>query len=70
MTHTTENNSTKSVQQISQEIIGALADAFGVDFQTIKRWIKKKDIKLTSDPAREVFAQKGVTWDGEAIVTN
>lgn len=69
MDHTTENNDTIPVQQVSQEIIGALADAFGRSVQTIERWIEKKDIRLTSDPAKEVFARKGVAWDGETIVT-
>jgi hypothetical protein len=62
------NNSTKTVHQVSQEIIGAIADAFEVDFQTIKRWFQKKDIKLTTDKAKEVFARKGVAWDGEDLV--
>jgi len=62
------NNSTKSVVQISQEIIGALADAMEVDFQTIRRWFQKKDIKLTTDKAKEVFARKGVSWDGEELI--
>lgn len=62
------NNSTKTVHQVSQEIIGAIADAFGVDFQTIKRWFQKKDIKLTTDKAREVFTRKGLVWDGEELV--
>lgn len=69
MTQTTENISTKSVQQVSQELIGALADALEVDFQTIRRWFQKKDIKLTTDKAKEVFARKGVEWTGEELVT-
>jgi hypothetical protein len=63
------NNSTKTVHQFSQEIIGALADAFGRSVQTIERWIEKKDIRLTSDPAKEVFTRKGIVWDGEELVT-
>jgi hypothetical protein len=71
MNHDTTINSTKSVQQISQELIGALADAFGRSTQTIERWIEKKDIKLTTDKAKEVFARKGVLWDGrDVVVTN
>lgn len=62
------NNYTKTVQQFSQEVIGALADAFGKSVQTIERWIEKKDIRLTSDPAKEVFARKGITWNGEEEV--
>jgi hypothetical protein len=58
------NNTTESVQ-LSWEVIGALADALGVDFQTIKRWVAKKDIRLTTDKAKEVFARKGIVWDGE-----
>lgn len=62
------NNSTKTVQQVSQEIVGALADALGRSAQTIERWFEKKDIRLTSDPAKEVFTRKGVTWDGQELV--
>lgn len=61
-------NSTKTAQQVSQEIIGALADALGKSAQTIERWFEKKDIRLTSDPAKEVFTRKGVVWDGEELV--
>jgi len=63
MDHITANNTTESVQQLSWEVIGALADAFGVDFQTIPRWIKKNDIRLTSDPAKAVFERFGLVWD-------
>jgi hypothetical protein len=69
MNQTAEKNSTKQVAQISQEIVGALADAFGRSSQTIERWIEKKDIRLSTDErAKQVFARKGVSWDGEAIV--
>lgn len=61
----TSNINTNSVQLLSQEVIGALADAFGRSALTIERWIEKKDIRLTTDKAKEVFARKGVTW-GEA----
>jgi hypothetical protein len=71
MNHDTTISSTKTAQQVSQEIIGALADAFGKSAQTIERWFQKKDIKLTTDIAKEVFARKGVEWDGqELVVTN
>jgi hypothetical protein len=68
MNQTTENNDTKSMQ-LSWEVIGALADALEVDFQTIKRWVAKKDIRLTTDKAKEVFARKGIIWDRGSIVT-
>jgi hypothetical protein len=44
------------------EVIGALADRFGKDPLTIKRWVKKKDIRLTTDMAKEVFAEKNIAW--------
>lgn len=64
----TSNNSTNSVQQVSREIVGALADEFKKSTQTIERWFAKKDIKLTTDKAKGVFARKGVMWDGEELV--
>lgn len=63
------NNNTNSAQVISREIIGAMADAFKKSTQTIERWFAKKDIKLTTDKAKEVFARKGVEWTGEELVT-
>lgn len=44
------------------EVIGALADRFGKDPLTIKRWVEKKDIRLTTDMAKEVFAEKKIAW--------
>ncbi len=38
--------------------IGLLADAFGKSGQTIKRWIKDEDDRLTSDKAKEVLKKK------------
>ena len=49
--------------ELSQEVLGALADAFGKSVLTISRWIRKKDDRLTSDKAKEVFAQKNVNWN-------
>lgn len=68
MVQNSTNQASNSVQQYSQEVIGALADAFGKSALTIQRWIDKKDIRLTSDPAKKVFAQKGIVWDGEAVM--
>jgi hypothetical protein len=70
MNQTIAKNTTESVQQLSLEVIGALADALKVDFLTIKRWIAKKDIRLTSEPAKEVFERKGLVWDAETATAN
>ena len=58
--------STNTATQLNQEVIGALADALGKSALTIQRWVKKKDIRLTSDKAKEVFARKNVTWNQTA----
>jgi hypothetical protein len=70
MNNTAANNTTESVQQLSWEVIGALADAFNVDFQTIPRWIKKNDIRLTSEPAKAVFERYGLAWDSQTATAN
>lgn len=44
------------------EVIGALADRFKKSPLTIQRWVEARDDRLTSDKAREVFAEKNVTW--------
>ena len=49
-------------QQVPQEIIGALADAFHKSPLTIKRWIEKNDDRLTSEKAKKVFARKNFKW--------
>jgi RNase H-fold protein (predicted Holliday junction resolvase) len=38
-----------------------LAEAFGRDVQTINRWIKNNDDRLTSDKARKALAKKVVS---------
>jgi hypothetical protein len=53
-------------QHLSQEVIGALADALSVSFQTVVRMVKKKDIRLTTDKAKAVFARKDINWEGRA----
>jgi hypothetical protein len=52
-----------SKQQLSQEVIGALADAFGKSVLTIRRWVNKNDDRLTSEKAKEVFARKNINWN-------
>lgn len=51
-----------SKPQLSLEVIGALADAFGKDFLTIKRWIRRDDDRLTSEKAKKVFKEKNIVW--------
>lgn len=50
-------------RELPLEVIGALADKFGKDFLTIRRWVKAKDDRLTSDRAKEVFAEKNIDWN-------
>jgi hypothetical protein len=47
---------------VSNEVIGALADEFQKDPLTIKRWVLAKDIRLTTDKAKKVFAEKNIEW--------
>lgn len=47
-------------EELSFEVMGALADKLGKDPLTIKRWAKAKDIRLTSDIAREVLEEKNI----------
>ena len=57
---------TKKVDQpkptLPFEVIGALADTFGKDPLTIKRWIDAGDDRLTTDKAKKVFAEKNIEW--------
>lgn len=50
-------------QELSQEVIGALADAFGKSALTIRRWVNKKDERLTSEKAKQVFSRKNINWN-------
>ena len=47
---------------LSNEVIGALADAFDKDPLTIRRWIEKDSVMLTTDIAKKVFAEKNIDW--------
>ncbi len=38
--------------------IGKLADAFKRSPETIKRWIKVKDVRLTTDKAKKIIKEK------------
>lgn len=58
MTHT----ETKPIE-LSQTVIGALADAFAKSFMTVQRWVIRKDIILTTDIAKQVFAQYNLDWN-------
>lgn len=49
------NNTTATETQYSNVVIGALADAFNKSIQTIERWIREEDDRLTSDKAKEVY---------------
>lgn len=46
--------------ELSFEVMGALADKFGNTPLTIQRWAEKRDIRLTSDIAREVLEEKNI----------
>lgn len=47
----------KTKKVYSNAEVVALMDAFGKDWQTIKRWITKNDDRLTSDKAKEALAK-------------
>jgi len=47
---------------LTNEIVGALADAFKKDPLTIRRWIKKDSVMLTTDIAKKVFSEKNIDW--------
>jgi hypothetical protein len=51
-------------KSLPHTVIGALADAFGKSFMTIQRWVIRKDIILTTDIAKGVFAEYGIDWNG------
>lgn len=54
---------TTSKKEVPQRVIGAMADAFGKSLQTMKRWFDNKDIRLTTDRAKEVFARENFNWE-------
>ena len=47
---------------LSNEVIGALADAFKKSPLTIQRWVEDDNILLTTDIAKKVFAEKNIDW--------
>lgn len=47
---------------LSNEVIGALADAFGKSTLTIQRWVANDSILLTTETAKKVFAEKNIVW--------
>jgi hypothetical protein len=47
---------------LSNEVIGALADAFGKSTLTIQRWVNADSILLTTETAKKVFAEKNIEW--------
>lgn len=51
-------NTNKNNKMIPNEAIGALADAFGKSFTTIKRWVDSGDVRLTTDTAKKVLKKK------------
>lgn len=50
-------------RSLPAEVIGALADKFGKSFLTMQRWVSANDDRLTSDKAKEVFAEKNIEWN-------
>lgn len=49
-------------KDVPQRIIGAIADALDVSFQTAKRWFENDDIRLTTEKAKQVFEKEGFNW--------
>ncbi len=54
---------TTSKKEVPQKVIGAMADAFGRSLQTMKKWFDNKDIRLTTDKAKQVFAAENFNWE-------
>lgn len=55
-------------KSLSNEVIGALADALGKSFITIQRYAEADDIMLTTEKAKEVFTRFNLEWsNGEAL---
>jgi hypothetical protein len=46
--------------ELSFEVMGALAVKFGNTPLTIQRWAEKRDVRLTSDIAKEVLEEKNI----------
>lgn len=63
----------KKEQTVKQEEVftntqvGALADAFGKSPLTIRRWVAKKDDRLTSERAKKALALAQAIWQAEFI---
>lgn len=57
------NKKNNGKPQLSLEVIGALADAFGKSVLTIRRWVNNNDDRLTSEKAKEVFSRKNINWN-------
>lgn len=52
----TDTKSTHTINEgFTLEVIGALCDAFGKHPQTMVKWIKKNDIRLTTPLAQKVL---------------
>lgn len=56
-----ENNTT--LQVIPNVVLGALADAFQRDIQSIRAWVKKRDDRLTSDKAKDIYKKFGFSYN-------
>lgn len=60
------NQENTTTEKLPGRVVGALADAFGKSFLTIERWIKNNDIILTTDIAKQVFAEYGIDWNAKS----
>lgn len=49
-------------QGITNEVVGALADKLNKSPLTIQRMFESGDIRLTTDVAKQVFADKNIVW--------
>lgn len=50
-------NSQPTANKLTNGQKGALADAFGKSLQTIERWERQQDDRLTSDRAKKALAE-------------
>jgi hypothetical protein len=62
MSNQSKKRSKQAEPALPAEVIGALADKFGKSYLTMQRWVEKKDDRLTTDKAKEVFAEKNIVW--------
>lgn len=57
------DSESKVFPTLPKRVIAALAEKFDKSSMTIYRWVKGRDVVLTTDLAKEVFAKYGLAWN-------